>query len=160
MQPLSTSMPTTCQDTETIRQCVTNLNFTPTQTTEGMTNLNRIERLFLSSNVEMLRKLVLGSVSAIEDSLYDGLSTKETNQMRQTAEAGAHTVLLTQFMLLLNVDQHLKETIMTGESSHNRYKVTRFMLDLRNTLVIEFYTDELLTMCEFVGLCEDAHILS
>jgi len=49
---------------------------------------------------------------------------------------------------------------MAGESSHNRYKLTRFMLDLRKTLVIEFYTDELLSMCEFVGLCEDAHIIS
>lgn len=119
-----------------------------------------MERLFLSTNIEMLRRLVLDSLSAIEDSIYDGHSTAQTIQMRQTAEDGAHTVVLTQFMLLLNVDPRLKETMLEAQSPRSKQKLTRFMLDLRKSLVIEFFTDELLSMCEFVGLCEDTHIIS
>ena len=121
---------------------------------------NRMERLFLSTNIEMLRRLVLDSLSAIEDSIYDGHSTTQTIQMRQTAGDGAHTVVLTQFMLLLNVDPRLKETMLEAQSPRSKQKLTRFMLDLRKSLVIEFFTDELLSMCEFVGLCEDTHIIS
>lgn len=129
-------------------------------TTQETMGPNRMERLFLSTNIEMLRRLVLDSLSAIEDSIYDGHSTAQTIQMRQTAEDGAHTVVLTQFMLLLNVDPRLKETMLEAQSPRSKQKLTRFMLDLRKSLVIEFFTDELLSMCEFVGLCEDTHIIS
>ena len=80
--------------------------------------------------------------------------------MRGNAETAAHGVLLVIFMLLLNVDHELKSTVMAYEVAENKPKLVRFMLDLRQTLVIDFFTDELIDVPQFVQQCENCYILS
>ena len=63
-------------------------------------------------------------------------------------------------MLLLNVDHELKSTVMAYEVAENKPKLVRFMLDLRQTLVIDFFTDELINVPQFVQQCENCYILS
>lgn len=121
---------------------------------------NVIERLFMSGNSVMLRQLVLDSITSVERDVFRGNPTEETSRMRGNAETAAHGVLLVIFMLLLNVDHELKSTVMAYEVAENKPKLVRFMLDLRQTLVIDFFTDELIDVPQFVQQCENCYILS
>jgi len=108
----------------------------------------------------LLRQLVLDSIASVERSVFQGHPTEETSRLRRTAETAAHSVLLVIFMLLLNVDYELKSTVMAYEVAENKPKLVRFMQDLRQTLVIDFFTDELIDVPQFVQQCENCYILS
>ena len=159
LQPLSTSMPTTCQNTQPIKT-VTHSAFKPVVVASDKKIFNLLERLFMASNMPLLRNLVLDSIDSIKRSVFAGRSTEETVQMRANAKTGSHCVLLALFMLLLNVDHELKSTVMAYEFEDNKPKLVRFMHDLRHSHVIEFFTDELVDVSQFVLQCENSYILS
>jgi len=152
-------MPTTCQHTPPIRT-VTHSAFKPVAVAKDKKICNVLERLFMVSNTPLLRTLVLDSIASIERSVFAGRSTEETVLMRANAETASHCVLLALFMLLLNVDYELKRTVVAYEFEENKPKLVRFMHDLRHSLVIEFFTDELVDVSHFVQQCENSYIIS
>ncbi len=153
-------MPTTCQDTPQVRRTCPAHLFKAAVVKPDKQIANVIERLFMSGNSVMLRQLVLDSITSVERDVFRGNPTEETSRMRGNAETAAHGVLLVIFMLLLNVDHELKSTVMAYEVAENKPKLVRFMLDLRQTLVIDFFTDELIDVPQFVQQCENCYILS
>jgi len=153
-------MPTTCQDTPQVRRTCPAHLFKAAVVKPDKQIANVIERLFMSGNSVMLRQLVLDSITSVERDVFRGHPTEETSRMRGNAETAAHGVLLVIFMLLLNVDHELKSTVMAYEVAENKPKLVRFMLDLRQTLVIDFFTDELIDVPQFVQQCENCYILS
>lgn len=153
-------MPTTCQSTPHVRKTVPHGSFKAAVVDPDKQIANVVERLFMSSNMVLLRQLVLDSIASVERNVFRGHPTDETVRMRRNAETAAHGVLLVIFMLLLNVDYELKSTVMAYEVAENKPKLVRFMQDLRQTLVIDFYTDELIDVPQFVQLCENCYILS
>lgn len=153
-------MPTTCQDTPQVRRTCPAHLFKAAVVKPDKQIANVIERLFMSGNSVMLRQLVLDSITSVERDVFRGNPTEETSRMRGNAETAAHGVLLVIFMLLLNVDHELKSTVMAYEVAENKPKLVRFMLDLRQTLVIDFFTDELINVPQFVQQCENCYILS
>jgi len=119
-----------------------------------------IERAFSSTQVALLRRLVLQSIASIESVVFQRAETAETRQLKRTAAAADHIVLLSIFMCLLNVDPGLKEAVMLSATTQNEHKLVGMLQHLRHTLVIEFFTDEGVSPATFNHACEDLYIVS
>jgi len=119
-----------------------------------------IERAFSSTQVALLRRLVLQSIASIESVVFQRAETAETRQLKRTAAAADHTVLLSIFMCLLNVDPGLKEAVMLSATTQNKHKLVGMLQHLRHTLVVEFFTDEGVSPAAFNHACEDLYIVS
>jgi len=147
LQPLSTSMPTTCHRSTKVRaprrECA-----------------NLLEHMLVPAHVADLRACVQQSIANIEADVYDSVATVESILMRATVARAEHTVLVALFMLLLNVDARLKERVVAAASADKKHKVVRLLEDLRKHLVVEFLTDEKHSTSAFVHTCEDTYVIS
>jgi len=145
LQPLSTSMPITCHARAKV-------STPPTP--------DLLERVLLPQNAELLRASVLGAIASIEAEFFDASTTSESRAMRITATHADHVVLLALFMLLLNVDAQLKEHVVAAASGDKKHKVVRLLEDLRQRLVLDYFTNEEISTNAFVGACEDCYVIS
>jgi len=118
-----------------------------------------IEHVMVPGNIEMLRQCVLTTVDSIEHNIYGSEQTSKSILKRETARTANHTTLMTLFMLLLNVNAQLKETVVLTDHPDKKYKVVRLLDDLRKRLVLDFYTDEEQSTSAFVYKCEDTYII-
>jgi len=119
-----------------------------------------VERAFNSMHVALVRRLVLQSIASIESVVFQRAETAETRQLKRTAAAADHTVLLTIFLCLLNVDPGLKEAVMLSAATDNKHKLVGMLQHLRHTLVVDFFTDEGVSPAAFNHACEDLYIVS
>jgi len=119
-----------------------------------------VERAFDSTHAALVRRLVLQSIASIESVVFQRAETAETHELKRTAAAADHTVLLTIFLCLLNVDPGLKEAAMLSAAAHNKHKLVGMLQHLRHTLVVDFFTDEGVSPAAFNHACEDLYIVS
>lgn len=145
LQPLSTSMPMTCQARARV-----STPHTP----------DLLEQVLLPHNTALLRECVLRAIASVESDLFDAGTTSESRAMRITATHADHVVLLALFMLLLNVDAQLKERVVGAASGDKKHKVVRLLEDLRQRLVLDYFTNEEMSTQAFVGACEDTYVVS
>ena len=64
------------------------------------------------------------------------------------------------FFLLLNVDNDLKTCIMQHEPLPTQRKIARFLQDLRQTVVPNFYVNNSTSAQSFVTECMELYIIS
>ena len=64
------------------------------------------------------------------------------------------------FFVLLNVDVGLKEAVIKLDGGFNTAKLTRFMIDLKRSLIPQFYVNERVNATAFVESCIDTYIVS
>jgi len=119
-----------------------------------------VELAFACENHELVRRLVRQSLASIEAVVFRCAETEQTRELKATAAAADHTVLLSIFLCLLNVDPGLKEAVMVSASAPNKCKLAGMLQQLRNTLVVDFFTDESVSPAGFNHACEDLYILS
>ena len=119
-----------------------------------------VERAFNSMHVALVRRLVLQSIASIESVVFQRAETAETHQLKRTAAAADHTVLLTIFLCLLNVDPCLKEAVMLSAATDNKHKLVSMLQHLLHTLIVDFFTDEGVSPAAFNHACEDLYIVS
>ena len=119
-----------------------------------------LERVLLPQNTGLLRACVLRAVASIESDFFESGTTAESRAMRLTAAHADHVVLLALFMLLLNVDAELKELVVPAASGDKKHKVVRLLEDLRQRLVLDYFTNEEISTNAFVGACEDTYVIS
>jgi hypothetical protein len=119
-----------------------------------------VERAFDSAHVELVRRLVLQSIASIESVVFQRAETAETLQLKRTAASADHTVLLSIFLCLLNVDPGLKEAVMLSAAASNKHKLVGMLQHLRHTLVVDFFTDEGVSTAAFNHASEDLYIVS
>ena len=100
------------------------------------------------------------SLKGITKDFYDDSTTVEVEAVRKLAQSAKHTILLTLFFLLLNVDTTLKEFLLTSEDDIRKSKIVRFYLDLKQHVVVRFVESDGMTATEFVDLCHEFYLLS
>lgn len=119
-----------------------------------------IEHVMQPHNIDALRECVMRSILSIEKDIFDAEATTESNAMRHTATHADHVVLLALFMLLLNVDEQLKDSVVCAATGEKKHKIVRLLEDLRKRLVLDYFTNEEISTHAFVGLCEDTYVIS
>jgi len=78
-----------------------------------------VELAFASENNELVRRLVRQSLASIEAVVFKYSETEQTRLLKATAATADHTVLLSIFLCLLNVDPSLKEAVVASASAPN-----------------------------------------
>jgi len=121
---------------------------------------NMIQLLFSSYQQPFLTKLVTESIASISRIFFDGRYTTDLTTLHHHVAKASHLELLAIFFLLLNVDQTLKKTVMKLEIESNYAKIERFLLDLRQILVVQFSINEEISLTKFVEQCEEYWILA
>lgn len=156
LQPLRTSIPMTCP-----KKKIPASKFVLSEKNTSVLKIhNTILCLVSYSYREVLLDLVRDSILNLTILFEDEKLTEQVNTLRDTVEQSSHTVLCVAFLLLLNIDMQLKEKIIEMDSEHNMRKVTRFLLDLRTTLAVRFFTDETYTINRFLEDTVDCYIIS
>jgi len=156
LQPLSTSMPSTCKG-----QLVSNRCFVPAKKARQECKIhNVIISLCDPSYKTQLLALLQESVSCITETFDSPVLLPETEQIREKIRSASHCTRCVLFFLLLNVDAVLKDKIINLDSALNLPKMTRFLLDLRQVLTVRFFTDETCTPTNFMEECLDCYLLS
>ena len=137
-----------------------NSQFVPVPVVRRGNPSDLVELAFASENSELVRRLVRQSLVSIEAVVFKSAETEQTRLLKDTAATADHTVLLSIFLCLLNVDPGLKEAVMVSASAPNKHKLTGMLQQLRNTLVVEYFTDESVSPAGFNHACEDLYIVS
>lgn len=152
LDPAKVSMASTCANTNVSR-------FRPPEKPSGKMP-NMIQLLFSSYQQPFLTKLVTESIASISRIFFDGRYTTDLTTLHHHVAKASHLELLAIFFLLLNVDQTLKKTVMKLEIESNYAKIERFLLDLRQILVVQFSINEEISLTKFVEQCEEYWILA
>jgi len=139
---------------------VPNSQFVPAAVVRRNNPSDLVELAFASENHELVRRLVCQSLASIEAVVFKSAETEQTRLLRGAAANADHTVLLSIFLCLLNVDPGLKEAVMISASAPNKHKLAGMLQQLRNTLVEDFFTDESVSPAGFNHACEDLYIVS
>jgi len=139
---------------------VPNSQFVPAAVVRRNNPSDLVELAFASENHELVRRLVCQSLASIEAVVFKSAETEQTRLLRGAAAKADHTVLLSIFLCLLNVDPGLKEAVMISASAPNKHKLAGMLQQLRNTLVVDFFTDESVSPAGFNHACEDLYIVS
>ena len=100
------------------------------------------------------------SLQSLTDTFFGGKQCDEITQLQTMAETCSCHDLLIVFLLLLNVDKNLKHTILYCEVSTHSVKLERFLLDLKEDLVVQFFIDDSCSKNWFVSACEECWVLA
>ena len=149
----------TCANTHS-QNSIPNARFVPVPAARRSNPADIVERAFMREHSELVRRLVRQSLASIEAVVFRRAETAETRRLKLAADTADHTVLLSIFLCLLNVDPSLKEAAMLLASAHNKHKLAGMLQHLRHTLVVDFFTDEGESPAGFNHACEDLYIVS
>lgn len=151
-EPLSTSMPNTC-DTYNVSR------FKPPPKPRAQIP-NVIAQLMMPYHADLLTRLVNESIADIARVFYDNKMPTELTLLQTTMSKASHNTRLAVFFLLLNVNQHLKSRIQQLEIEKNQRKLERFLIDLKRVLVVQFFVNEGVNVQAFVRQCEENWVLA
>ena len=119
-----------------------------------------LERIFESHSTELLSTLLKRSLANIECVFFANEAVADAAAVRDVCLQAGHTTHVAVFCLLLNVDMDLKEFILQAESPARRDKITRFFLDLKQTVVPAFFADDTVSVPAFVQSCRECYLLA
>ena len=108
----------------------------------------------------LLRELVRTSLTSVVQVFFADQWPQVATDLCQHTYSASRQDCLVLFYLMLNVDANLKKKITLLDKPQNRIKIGRFLYDLKQTLVPNFYTSEQSSPAQFVLDCQDAYIIS
>jgi hypothetical protein len=136
-----TSMPITCTDKKIPSEQIANV----------------LEKATHALNRAWLMEEINGSISALEAEFFVA-GNAQIAKLRALVLDATHAELLAIFYLLLNIDAGLKTRMLALDAGNNK-KIGRFVLDLRQELVVGFFCSPQ-TTAEFVQACGDGYCIA
>lgn len=154
LEPDSVSMPKTY--TECKEQNDSQYKRTSTKTNA----CNFFSHVFHNPNRSELQHLVEKSLLSVSSTFFNGHTCAEIEQLQQVLASCSCNDLLIIFLLLLNVDKNLKHTVLVCEVPANAAKLERFLVDLKDDFVVNFFIDDSCSKQCFVARCEEGWVLA
>lgn len=151
------SIPSTCTRT------VSHRDFTPKAQKQNNTQhkiFDALPQLCTDVNASIMLEYIEASVVYISNTFFNGRMSTQLTQLRDTARCCTRLTRVAIFFLLLNVDMDLKKKIYDLEVECNHKKITRFMSDLRESIVTTFLVSEHQSVLDFVDACQDGYIIA
>lgn len=124
---------------------------TPDQTSEQIPNV--LEKAAHVLNRAWVEGVVADSLARLEAEFFAEKACPQIARLRELLRGGSHVDLLAVFFLLLNIEQGLKARVV-GVDEGNVKRIARFLLDLRQELVVDFFCLGQST-AEFVQACNE-----
>lgn len=161
LHPCKTSMPSTCS----IHNTTHKLSIMPSKElpilkrTSIRQTQHIILRLFSPLNIDDLQHLIEESIEHLRNEFYNSKSTIEIEKLLTLSRKSSHTNKLCIFFLLLNIDQKMKECLITMDGTLNDRKLVRFFADLKKYAVPAFFATEKLSPSQFVEQCEELYVI-
>ena len=134
----------------------------PFKVKSALTHEVKVHNIILCLSHESYRGVLHNLVREALHSIQTTFShvDPDVDRLTNIVEGASHTTLMVVFFLLLNVDQTLKNKIISMDSEANIGKNTRFLQDLRKVLAVNFFTDETLTPVLFMDACVDCYLIT
>ena len=123
--------------------------------------VNVLEKAAHVLNRGWLQEMVEGSLAALDAEFFAGAGKAPSAQVakvRALVAGATHTELLAVFYLLLNIDAGLKTRVLALDVG-NRARIGRFLLDLRQELVLEFFCSGQ-SVAAFVQACGEGYCIA
>lgn len=117
--------------------------------------VNVLEKATHVLNRDWVSGVVQDSIAGLEAEFFEGVESVQIAKLRGLVKDGTHAELVAIFFLLLNIDARLKTRMLEIDSGNAR-RIGRFLLDLRQELVVEFFCSPQ-SVAEFVRACEDGY---
>lgn len=109
----------------------------------------------------LLDTLLSTALHNIESQFFKGNDPQAVlQQIRESVRNANMNKKMMLFFLLLNVDNDLKTCIMQHEPLPTQRKIARFLQDLRQTVVPNFYVNNSTSAQSFVTECMELYIIS
>jgi len=145
LTPLKMSMPMTCATDKMASESIPNV----------------LEKAAHVLNRAWVAEMVGDSIGALEAEFF-GESGKGPNaqiaRLRGVVAGASHVEVLAVFYLLLNIEPGLKARVLATDAGNSR-RIGRFLLDLRQELVVEFFCSGQ-SAGAFVQACNEAYCIS
>ena len=117
--------------------------------------VNVLEKATHVLNRDWVVGVVEDSIAGLEAEFFAGGGCAQIEKLRGLVRDATHAELLAIFYLLLNVDVRLKTRMLELDKGNER-RIGRFVLDLRQELVVQFFCSPQ-TVVEFVQACEEGY---
>ena len=117
--------------------------------------VNALEKVTHVLNKEWVAGVVEDSIAGLEAEFFAGGGNAQIAKLRGLLRDATHAELVAIFYLLLNIDVRLKKRILEMDAG-NAKRIGRFVLDLRQELVVGFFCSPQ-TTTEFVQACADGY---
>jgi hypothetical protein len=169
LQPMSTSMPMTCQARQQQKPSHADAGHATTsqkrrklgaQSTLDLKQL--IPRITLPHNEACLRKCCEETLHRICDEYAISSSVgifRTLDDMTKDPEESS-SALTSLFFLCLDINLQLKEMMMSVESDATKRKLAGFFVKMRNEVIPVFLCDEKMEVEEFVRTCQETYLLA
>jgi hypothetical protein len=169
LQPMSTSMPMTCQVPQ--RQKTSHASAGHNTTSQKRRKLSvqptldlkqLIPRITLPHNEACLRKCCEETLHRICDeyTISSSISVFKTlDDMTKDPEESSSSIIAL-FFLCLDINLQLKEMMMSVESDATKRKLAGFFTKMRNEVIPVFLCDEKMEVEEFVRTCQETYLLA
>jgi hypothetical protein len=141
LQSLSVSMPMTCAGEMASEQVV-----------------NVLEKAGHVLNRGWLTEVVEASLTALEEEFFRERACPQLTKLRGLVACGTHVELVAVFYVLLNIDAGLKTRVLQMDPG-NKKRIGRFLLDLRQELVVGFFCSNQ-SVAAFAQACGDTYCIS
>ena len=122
---------------------------------------NVLEKAVHAGNRAWLAGIVCESLASLEGEFFTGgtnAGCTPVARLQALVREATHGELLALFYLLLNIDHTLKTRILLMDSRNDK-RIARFLLDLRQELVLGFFCSEQ-SVAEFVQACNDGYCIA
>ncbi len=120
--------------------------------------VNVLEKVTHVLNREWVAGVVENSIAGLEAEFFAGGGNAQIAKLRGLLREATHTELLAVLYLLLNIDVRMKKMMLEADAGNAR-RIGRFVLDLRQELVVGFFCSPQ-SVVDFVKACEDGYIIS
>lgn len=119
---------------------------------------NVLEKAAHVLNRAWVEGVVSDSLARLEAEFFAEKACPQIARLRALLKSGSHVDLLAVFFLLLNIDHGLKSRVL-GVDEGNAKRIARFLIDLRQELVVDFFCSGQ-SAGEFVRACNEAWCVS
>ena len=117
--------------------------------------VNVLEKATHVLNREWVAGVVEDSIAGLEAEFFAGGGNAQVGKLRGLLKDATHAEMVAVFFLLLNIDERMKRRMLEMDSG-NAKRIGRFVLDLRQELVVDFFCSPQ-SVAEFVRACEDGY---
>jgi hypothetical protein len=119
---------------------------------------NVLEKAAHVLNREWLGEVVRDSLAALEAEFFRERACTQLAKLRGLLAGATHVELLAVFYLLLNIDAQLKTRVLQMDAG-NEKRIARFLLDLRQELVVGFFCSDQ-SVAAFAQACGEGYCIA